>query len=110
MRNNWFEPDHRIAFIFGMTKFDSVYKRNHRNIFVQAFDDLETVTTDCGQFTNCLEKYGIQTKNVYNLCDNPTQRDVETAINQISKKLREGKKKVPMERYLIIFLFAGHGL
>ena len=109
MQKNWFEPDHRIAVIFGMSKFDAVYKRGKQG-FVQAFDDLETVSDDCDEFQEVLSKYGIKSKHLYNLDKNPTSRDVETAMKQIGKKLREGKHKVPMERYLVMFLFAGHGL
>ena len=47
MRSNWFEPDHKYAFIFGMSKFDAVWKKNPKGIYKQAFDDLDTVTDDC---------------------------------------------------------------
>ena len=50
MQKNYFEPDHRLAFIFGMSKFDAVYKRNKKGIFVQAFSDLDTVVADCAEF------------------------------------------------------------
>ena len=41
---------------------------------------------------------------------NPSRKEVEQGFAQISAKLRDGKKKTPMKRYLVIFLFAGHGL
>ena len=31
MRNNWFEPDHKYAFLFGMSVFDEVWKLNKQN-------------------------------------------------------------------------------
>ena len=43
MQRNWFEPDQKIAVIFGMSKFDQVYKRTHAGEYVQAFEDLATV-------------------------------------------------------------------
>ena len=35
---------------------------------------------------------------------------VGQTFDALSKKLREGNKKIPMEKYLIVFLFAGHGI
>ena len=29
---------------------------------------------------------------------------------ELTKRLREGKRKQPIEKFLIIFLFAGHGI
>ena len=57
MHNNWFEPTHRLAFIFGMSKFDAVWKRHKDGSFKQAFANLDTIKDDCMQLSECLEKY-----------------------------------------------------
>lgn len=110
MRRNWFEPNHRYAFMFGMSKFDAVYRKKSDGSYQQAFDDLETVDDDCKKLSECLTQYQIKTKNTYNLGDDPKKVVVEKALCQISAKIRNGKKKEPMDKFLIIFLFAGHGL
>ena len=93
-----------------MSKFDAVWRQKADGTYKQAFADLAAVPGDCQVLGQCLEKYQIKTKNVYNLSNNPTKGEVERGIAQLSARLRAGKKKRPMERYLIIFLFAGHGL
>ena len=40
----------------------------------------------------------------------PSSKEVSDAFASISKQLREGKKKMPTENYLLVFLFAGHGI
>ena len=110
MHANWFEPDHRLAIIFGMSTFDACYKKLPDGTYRQAFDNLDSTSEDCKRLIDCLEKFQIETKNVYDFSHNPTSRDVEYALSQISAKLRAGKKQRPMVRYLVIFLFAGHGL
>ena len=30
-RANWFEPDHKYAFVFGMSTFDVVWKKNKKD-------------------------------------------------------------------------------
>ena len=111
MRKNWFEPNYKYAFLFGMSVFDACWKKSKKlNGYEQAYPDLESVQDDCEQILQCLDKYGFKKRNVFNLSDNPTRRDVEYALNTITKMLRTGKKKKPLDKYLVIFLFAGHGL
>ena len=35
---------------------------------------------------------------------------MELTFNEVSEKLRKGKEKSPTVKYLIFFLFAGHGV
>ena len=37
-------------------------------------------------------------------------KEVSDQFAKLTKRLREGKKKQPIEKFLIIFLFAGHGV
>ena len=54
--------------------------------------------------------YQFKKESIDDLSEDPTSREVDKVFNRISKKLKDGKKKQPMEKYLILFLFAGHGL
>ena len=65
---------------------------------------------DCKELLQCLSKYGFKKRNVFNLSKDPTRRDVEYSLIAISSMLRAGKKKKPLDKFLVIFLFAGHGL
>ena len=65
---------------------------------------------DCLALRACLEKYQIKESDVVWLGDNPTTTQLGNEIDKISKKLRLGKKARPPESYLVIILFAGHGI
>ena len=111
MRRNWFEPNYKYAFLFGMSKFDCCWKKNKKlGGYEQAYPNLDTVENDCDELLQCIRKYGFKKRNVFNLSKNPTRRDVEYSLIAISTMLRAGKKKKPLDKYLVIFLFAGHGL
>ena len=61
MRHNWFEPDHKLALIFGVSKYDNVLKRAKEGSgkkrvlggFEQVFPDLPTVNSDCKLLKQC---------------------------------------------------------
>ena len=111
MRSNWFEPNGMYAFLFGMSCFDACYRKNKKtNSYEQAFSNLSTVKTDCNMLLECLNKYGFKKRNVFNHSNDPTTKEVDYSLKTISKMVRTGKNKKPMEKYLLIFLFAGHGL
>ena len=57
MDHNWFQPKHRVALIFGMSKFDAVWDDKKKGDPKQAFRDLETVDTDCDILKDGLKKY-----------------------------------------------------
>ena len=110
MRNNWFEPDHKYAFLFGMSVFDEVWKLNKKDEYEQVYPNLDTIQRDCNFLLECLSKYGFTARNVYKLINNPSSRDVEHGMAHLAKMLRAGKKQTPLEKYLVIYLFAGHGI
>ena len=94
MRNNWFEPDGKYAFLFGMSVFDACWKKNKRtNLYEQAFADLSSVESDCNLLLKCLDKYGFKKRNVFNLFNNPSPKAVESQLKVITNSLRSGKKK-----------------
>ena len=94
-----------------MSKFDECRKKNKKTgAYEQAYPDLDTVEKDCADLLKCLGKYGFRKRNVFDLSENPSRKDVEYNLIVITKMLRQGKKKKPLEKYLVIFLFAGHGL
>ena len=110
MSHDWFMPKRRIALVFGMSRFDAVWEISKQGDLKQAFRDLETTVRDCYQLLEGLKKYSIKKRDVINLGHNPTGADVTDALAKISKRLREGKKKRPVEKFLLVCLFAGHGI
>ena len=58
----------------------------------------------------CLKHYGLLDHNTFNLDQNPTQRQVQQTMLRIRERILQGKRQKPMVNYLVIFLFAGHGL
>ena len=56
-----------------------------------------------------MKKYDIKERDVIDLRD-VHSKTVGNKLAELTKKLREGKKKTPIENYLIVFLFAGHGI
>ena len=93
-----------------MSKFDAVWKINKGGKPEQAFADLPNAKIDCQTLEWCLLKYQIMKKDIIDCSDQVTAKDFEKVLAMLSTKLREGKKKVPKENYLVIFLFAGHGI
>ena len=66
---------------------------------------------DCDTLRACLEQYGIRdAADIYNLDDNPSLKQVNDVCKKIETRLKAGKLMEPMENYLVIFLFAGHGI
>ena len=97
--------------LFGISKFDACWKRDKTGALTQAYADIPSSKRDCIQLKRCLQKYEIMFEDIYDLSDDPTPEETETVLATISKKVREGKNKcIPIENYLIICLFAGHGV
>ena len=48
--------------------------------------------------------------DVYNLDADPTEKETRLVFSEIDKKLRAGKASLPQVNYLVIYLFAGHGI
>ena len=79
--HNWFRPKHRVAFIFGMSKFDACWTRGRDGQLKQAMDDLETVKQDCRLFKECLIKYEFMEHDIYDLSDNPDLKIVSKTLD-----------------------------
>ena len=57
-----------------------------------------------------LKKFGVTDNNIYNL-ENPSKKDISNVYRNILKRLIEGLEKKPVqEDYLVIHVFAGHGV
>ena len=94
-----------------MSKFDACWKRDRTGTLAQAYNDIPNSRKDCNQLKKCLQKYEIMYEDIYDLSNDPSPDECDKVLNMISKKIREGKNKsVPVENYLIICLFAGHGV
>ena len=60
---------------------------------------------------DCLLKYEFMDGDIYKLYeDDPSSKEVCKTFETISASLRKSKKSKPIEKYLIFFLFATHGI
>ena len=58
-----------------------------------------------------LAKFGVKKKeDIYLLDNNPTKKETEAAFKAIQKRLSAGKKATPRVNYLLVCVFAGHGI
>lgn len=48
--------------------------------------------------------------DIIDCTNNPTAKEVDKHMSALSKEMRKGKTASPVENYLVIFLFAGHGV
>ena len=121
--NNWFRPKYRLGILCGMTKFDAVCtlkKKSNRQgstqsepeyELKQSLPNLDTAKYDCEIMRDCLLKYEFMDEDITNLYErDPSSKEVCEAFENISSRLRKSKKRKPIEKYLIFFLFATHGV
>ena len=107
-KSNWFRPHRKCGLYIGVTKYDQVsIKKNAATI--QLFRNVSDVEKNVVDFKACMEKYGIKGEDAICLIDK-SSKDVDTAVNDLSKKLRVAKKNSPVENILTVFLFAGRGM
>ena len=60
---------------------------------------------------NVLSRYKIRNpENIYMLDQDPTESEVRQVFSKITKRLEIGKQNIPMTKFLVIFLFACHGI
>ena len=73
--------------------------------------DILQAKKDCDDLRECFEKYNIRREDqIYDLSNDPTEKEVKNTIMSITKKIQQGRDKTPRENYLVIFFFAGHGI
>ena len=109
--HNWFRPKHRKAVLFAQSKFDAVHCFDKKKMEMRQFyPDLEYVKNDCELMKQGLKNFEILEKDIIDLSDNPDMKKTSNALDGLSKELRESKKMKPPEKFLVVFLFAGHGI
>ena len=88
-----------------MTKYDSCVHSEKRI----SLRDIDKARTDCENFKQCLHSFGI--RNIYDLYStDPTVLKWNQTKKEIFEKLKAGNKAEPQVNYLIICMFAGHGI
>ena len=92
-----------------MSNFDAVQKHTKSGL-QPYFCDIEEAKQDCHDMRECLKHYGLLEANTYNLDQNPSLGQVQQTMMKIRERILQGKKQRPMVNYMVIFLFAGHGL
>ena len=109
MQLEWFKPRHNILITFGMSKFDACWKIE-KGKFVQYMRNLPDVEDDIHGFKKCLAKYNVHEWEELKLPINPTEAQVEDVMHNLQCKIENGNDEKPPINYLVIFLFAGHGM
>ena len=110
----YFVPDETLAVFFGTTSYDAVWEekkdKEGKLIVKQAFEDINAAENDIKCLKECLYKYGVKSdKDIYNL-NQPTDKDSKGVFRQLMNRVKAGSKGPKRRHYLIIYLFAGHGV
>ena len=73
---------------------------------------LLAVEADIREFKKSMEKYNVYERKDLELTlkINATSKDVNDVLHRLFKMIKDGKKAKPQKNYLVIFLFAGHGM
>ena len=58
----------------------------------------------------CLKKMGLKEENIYRLTNATKAQTHDVISSKINLKLRDGRQKKPHTNYLVVFVFAGHGI
>ena len=114
MRHTTFKPDRILAVLVGTSKFDAVLKKekNEKGMHEAYYDNLPDAKKDCDDLRECLKHYGLHQdeEDFYFLDDNPSSKQIDQTMKILTKRLKEGREQKPAINYIVIFLFAGHGL
>ena len=106
LKETYFKQTKTIAIYFATKKFDKVVKKCKDGTYKPLFDDLDTAHQDCIDLEQCLRKYQIEDEeDIYRLND-PTMKEFEGTLKKITRRI----KGQPEEQFLVILLFAGHGI
>ena len=110
-QSEYFVPQKTLAVFFGSTTYDQVYEkkvtRDREIVLQQCEDDLKEAKDDINVLKACLEKCG--TEDFY-ILDEPSSKEASDVFEQIHKRVKAGKVGPNRVNYLIIYLFAGHGI
>ena len=106
-RRNWFKPNKKIGFYLGISKYDKIGIEEKGTVL--PIPDMPEVIGHVQNFKACMEKYLIRHEESHTML-NPTPKEVEASFDDISKNLKEGKRKEPSRNIFVVLLFAGIGL
>ena len=114
----WFIPHKTLLVLFSMTRFDAVLKTEGGGLGAgadatkpaAAYAPLPAAETDCDDLRACLAEYDITDEaDIYRLAD-PTEMETRHVFEQLDLRLAHGRDSKPRVNYLVICLFAGHGV
>ena len=57
-----------------------------------------------------MKHYNLREEDTYDLSFDPSLKEVNDTMKEIRLRIHKGRDSVPKINYIIIFLFAGHGL
>ena len=96
--------------MFDAARFDCTEKwvdKNDESKGVKQFmGDLPATVEDTAAFKHAVKHYGVTDENdFYNLHD-PTEKQCQAVFRDLIKKFTDN----PEDNYLVLFVFAGHGM
>ena len=71
---------------------------------------MDQAQNDCDEMEKCLKKLGLKDENIYRLTNATRMQAHDVIQKKVTDRLRMGKKSKPEINYLVIFVFAGHGI
>ncbi len=95
--------------LFGQTEFDSVEMLGPDGNPKPAMANIPQASKDCEDMKQFMLKFGALPENIF-LLDNPSEKETRALYMKILKKLVAGRKAVPVENFLVLHVFAGHGV
>ena len=113
MKQQWFVPTRTLLLLFSMTNFDAVLKKNDKpdqGPDKPVFAELPAAETDCIDLKKCMEEFNIKDEHDVFILENVTEKVVLGTLTEIRNRLKQGRKEKPPTNYLVISLFAGHGI
>lgn len=95
----------------GIVKYDAAWKADAKGNATQGISNLPDCKKDSNIFRVCMEKFGIRDcglgTDMYNLrLSDPTKKELEKAMLFLRKQFKNN----PDKKYLVAYVFAGHGI
>lgn len=96
--------------MFAQMEFDAVEMDDEKTGEPrQAMANIGQAQKDCEDMKEFLLKFGVQEENI-NLLINPTEADTKKMYMSVLKRIMMGRKKSPQQDFLVVHVFAGHGV
>ena len=98
-----------------MTEFNAVLKKPNSSSgadpkAISAYNLLPAAKQDCEDLRKCMKEFDITDEQDIYTMDNTTEAETQAVFDELDVRLKQGRDNLPRVNYLIICLFAGHGV